>query len=146
MPRIAPLKSMTGAAVAVIGLLFAATAVAGTVQRVDAAQLETLIRAGIPVVDIRRADEWRATGVIPGSTLITAFDSAGQLEPDFLVRLRETVGDGKPLALICRSGNRSAAAARLIAEGDEVATIYDVAGGVRDWAASGHALVACPRC
>ncbi len=130
----------------VLALSGPSMAAAAEVRRVDATQLEALMAAGVPVVDIRRADEWRATGVVEGSTLITAFDGEGQLDAGFIEKVRAAVGDDKPLALICRSGNRSAAAARLLAASGTSATIYDIAGGVRDWAATGHALTPCPQC
>lgn len=137
--------TLTGIVAAVV-LWGAAAAAAATTERIDVARLDALIQAGVPVVDIRRTEEWRATGVIPGSSLITAFDHNGQLERGFVERLRAAVGNDQPVALICRSGNRSAAAARLLAEGGWSVKIYDVAGGVRDWAAAGHALTPCPNC
>lgn len=136
---------LTGIVLA-LGLLGAAGATAGPIERIDVTRLDALIQSEVTVVDIRRADEWRETGVIPGSRLITAFDGNGRLEPEFVERLRAAVGKDQPVVLICRSGNRSAAAARLLADGGASATIYDVAGGVRAWVAAGHALAPCPQC
>jgi rhodanese-related sulfurtransferase len=139
-------RPLTAASALFVAVLAARAGVAADVERIDVAQLEAMMRAGVPVVDIRRSDEWRATGVVAGSMLITAFDGAGRLDPEFVNTVRGRVGEGKPVALICRSGNRSATAARLLTDGGASATVYDVAGGVRDWAAAGRPLTPCPEC
>jgi len=57
----------------------------------------------IVLVDIRRPDEWATTGVAQGAILLD------MTKPDFaqdLMRLRAANPD-KPIALICRSSNRS---------------------------------------
>jgi len=60
------------------------------------------------IVDIRTPAEWMETGVIKGAKTITfnATDKEG-----FLNELKANVDLKKPVALICRSGRRSAAAA-----------------------------------
>ena len=50
---------------------------------VDNAALKALVDDGVKIVDVRRPDEWRRTGVIPGSALLTAFDAGGRFNPDF---------------------------------------------------------------
>ena len=44
---------------------------------VDNAGLKTLLAQGVPVYDIRRAEEWRATGVVEGSRKLTYVDARG---------------------------------------------------------------------
>lgn len=133
------------------GLLLAmmlptSAAFAGSVERIDGARLEALMAAGIEVVDIRRSEEWRETGIVPGSRLITAFDGEGRLVEGFIERVRSAIADGRPFALICRSGNRSATAAGLLAAVTGEVTIYDVDGGIRAWAAAGRPLSPCAAC
>jgi len=62
------------------------------------------------IVDIRRPDEWAETGVIEGATLLT-FESP----TSFLAQIGPQIADGRPLVLICRSGNRSRLAAEALA-------------------------------
>ena len=76
------------------------------------------------VVDIRTEQEWQETGVVAGAHAIT-FHSAEQFLND-IAPLLET---GKPVALICRSGNRSNRAAQAIHRHLEQPVI-DVAGGM----------------
>ncbi|MFO1155166.1 MAG: rhodanese-like domain-containing protein [Rhodospirillales bacterium] len=116
------------------------------VTTVDAAGLARLRDEGVAIVDVRRPDEWQSTGVIPGSTLITAFEADGQLVPGFVARVDDAVGENRPLALICRSGNRSGLAARLLMDGPGHRQLYNVAGGIGAWSAAGGPLVPCPTC
>lgn len=57
------------------------------------------------LVDIRRPEEWQATGRPAGATGITLED------PQFVTKIAEAVrGDrGRPVILICRSGRRTLA-------------------------------------
>ena len=80
------------------------------VETVSAEELSRLLDEGVKVIDVRRADEWRATGVIAGSQIITAFDAQGYLNPHFIEEVSVSVGRSQSIALICRSGHRSAVA------------------------------------
>ena len=63
------------------------------------------------IVDIRTPSEWAETGVIKGAKTIT-FNPADK--DSFLNELKANLDLKKPVALICRSGRRSAAAAMAI--------------------------------
>ncbi|MDO5045432.1 rhodanese-like domain-containing protein [Campylobacter sp.] len=63
------------------------------------------------IIDIRTPMEWYQTGTIKGAKLIT-FDPYDKEK--FLKELGENFDLKKPIALICRSGNRSFNAARMI--------------------------------
>lgn len=63
------------------------------------------------IVDIRTPMEWRQTGVVKGAELIT-FDPYDKEK--FLNELAKKFDFKKPIAIICRSGNRSYNAARMI--------------------------------
>lgn len=98
------------------------------------------------MIDIRRPDEWRATGVIAGSHLITAFDGEGRLRPTFIAEVAAVSAPDRPLALLCRSGNRSAVAARLLTGESGFRAVYDVAGGINDWLRVGRPVENCRSC
>jgi len=79
------------------------------------------------LLDVREADEYRA-GHAPGAlwrTLGAVAAGSG---------LPAEVG-GRPLLVICRSGNRSRKAAAILAERGVVA--WNVTGGMRAWADAG---------
>jgi rhodanese-related sulfurtransferase len=116
------------------------------VRTVSAAALSPLLERGLTLIDIRRADEWRATGVIAGSHLITAFDAEGRLRPTFVAEVAAVSAPDRPVALLCRSGNRSAVAARLLTGESRFRTVYDVAGGINDWLRDGRPVDECRSC
>lgn len=116
------------------------------VQTVSVSELAPLLERGITLIDIRRADEWRATGVVAGSHLITAFDADGRLRPTFMAEVAAVAAPDRPLTLICRSGNRSAVAARLLTSQSGFKTVYSVAGGINDWLRDGRSVDDCQSC
>ena len=94
----------------------AAFAASPDVRTVDPAQAQAMAQAGVTVIDVRRVDEWQSTGVIPGSLLITAFDASGKPVPGFADAVRARVAPDAQIVIVCRSGNRSAMAAKLLAD------------------------------
>ncbi|MEW2258876.1 rhodanese-like domain-containing protein [Streptomyces sp. NPDC047869] len=83
------------------------------------------------LLDIREQDEWDA-GQAPGPVHAPLSRlAAGAVLPD--------AARGRPLVVICRSGNRSRQAAGLLA--GRGAAAVDVKGGLKAWAAAGHPVV-----
>ncbi len=126
--------------------LAAPAASAGEVVDVDSAGLQRLILSGVPVVDLRRQDEWRETGIVAGSHRVTLVDAAGRLNPAFGAELSRAVKPGQPVALICRTGNRSAAAAHMLAEQLGFARVYNVREGITRWITEGRPVISCGKC
>lgn len=86
-------------------------------------------RDEVQIVDVRWPNEWDA-GRIEGSL---------HIPQDELDDRSEEVGRGRPVVTVCRSGNRSAAAAeQLRAEGFEVENLE---GGLQAWADAALPLV-----
>lgn len=87
------------------------------------------------IVDIRGADEWRDTGVIEGAKLVTFKDADG-----FLKAIGKELTPGRPLVLVCRSGNRSSAAAAALV-GKVANPIISANGGMSGLIAAGYQTV-----
>ena len=68
---------------------------------------QKLIDEGVPIIDIRREEEWIETGVIEESILITAFDKRGYLKPNFIKDIENILRNNENIIFMCRSGNRS---------------------------------------
>lgn len=84
----------------------------------------------VTVLDVRTYDEYEE-GHIPGTDF-----NIDVLKNDFTRVAKEKLPEGKPVALYCRSGNRSKNAARiLVKNGYEV---VELGTGFRGWAASGR--------
>ncbi|WP_162549281.1 rhodanese-like domain-containing protein [Halorhodospira halochloris] len=77
------------------------------------------------LVDIREPYEWQQTGIVEGSKTITyrhTEDFIEHLEPHLNQELR-------PIALICRTGNRTRQAAHLLSQKVD-APVINIEGGI----------------
>lgn len=101
-------------------------------SNIDADAFAQLItNADVQLVDVRTPAEF-AQGHIADALLID-FKAA-----DFDALCAEKLDKARPVAIYCRSGKRSAAAAqRLVAAGFEV---YNLQGGILEWTSGGKPL------
>ena len=117
-------------------LLAAATGIAPAyadgVRSIDVAQAQTMKSQGALLLDVREANEY-ASGHAPGSVLIPV----GQLEKR-LQEIRQF--QDKPVAVICRSGRRSAAAAEILQKAG-FTDVKNVEGGMLAWEKTGLPVV-----
>lgn len=112
------------------------------VINIDNAELARLAAKGVPVIDIRTAGEWKSTGVIPGSKLLTFFDEKGNANTaQWLASAKGLATPDQPVILICRSGNRTRAATQFLSEQAGYKTVYNVSGGVNGWLSEKRAVV-----
>ena len=127
---------------AALFLGLAATLAQAEIVNVSSDQLRALIERGTPIVDVRTAGEWRQTGVVKGSQLITLIDEQGRADPAaWKHQIDKVAGDGKPVILICRSGNRSGQAAQILDQAGHKGTIYNVKAGISGWMRDGQSVV-----
>jgi rhodanese-related sulfurtransferase len=113
--------------------------------QIDNAELVALLAQGVPVVDIRTEREWRETGVVPGSILLTFFDERGNYDPQkWLQQLNAQIDSQKPFILICRSGNRTGTISQFLSNKVGLPTVYNVEKGIRSWIAEGRPLSPYP--
>lgn len=123
-------------------LLLMAMPVSAKVTNIDNAGLEKLMAEGVPVIDIRRAEEWQQTGVIKGSHLITFFDKKGHYDvPAWLDKLAPIAGKDQPFILICRTGNRTGTVSNFLDRKLGYTKVYNVQKGITDWIANGKPVV-----
>lgn len=81
------------------------------------------------LVDVREDEEWDA-GRAPDAVHVPLATVADRLD-----EITEQA-DGRPVAFICRSGNRSAQAAQIAVDGG-VQDVINVGGGMGAWASAG---------
>lgn len=108
---------------------------------VNNSELKTLITQGVPIYDVRRPDEWRATGIVAGSHTLTYVDKSGRANPRFMPRFASEVGKDKPVILICRTGNRTDKLARELMEQHGYTNVYNVRDGITGWIAEKNPVV-----
>lgn len=100
---------------------------------VDNAQLQSMLERNIPIYDVRRPEEWRQTGVVEGSELLTFADANGRVRPDFLSRFTAATGKHDPVILICRTGSRTGTLARYLVEQMGYTQVFNVRNGISQW-------------
>lgn len=110
-------------------------------ENLDNAQLKTLIEQGVPLYDVRRPEEWKQTGVVEGSRLLTWVDGSGRVQPGFFENLAAEAPKDKPVAIICRTGNRTSQLARELMEKHGYTKVYNVKDGITGWLASGQPVL-----
>lgn len=105
---------------------------------IDNAQLDKLLKTGVPIVDIRLPAEWEETGVIPGSQLLTFFDERGRYDAAaWLEKLKPLAPPSGPVIVICRTGNRTKPVSQFLSQQAGYKTVYNVRNGIKNWIASG---------
>lgn len=119
---------------------------------IDPALAHEKAREGrLVIIDIRQPEEWRATGVVAGAELIPLLHPQG---PAGLLEAIEAVADGDrnaPIALICRSGNRTGRLQRALAQ-QGFDNVVSVRGGMlgsgadAGWIQERLPVVPCDRC
>ena len=107
----------------------------------DAVQFRRKMGEGIPVYDIRRPDEWRQTGIVQGSVMLTFVDGSGRLVNDFFPRFTAAVAKDQPVILICRTGSRTSYLAQYLTEKMGYTKVYHVQHGIVDWMRGGNPTV-----
>lgn len=101
--------------------------------------LKKAIADGVVVVDIRREDEWRETGVIEGAHTITAFTERGGLHPEFQDKFFGLLsGPDTPVMLYCRTGNRTADLGNALILQLGFSNISHLSDGIVGWKAGGN--------
>lgn len=111
------------------------------VADLDPAGLLAMEAAGVPVIDIRREEEWELTGVIPGSSLLTFFDEYRRYDlPAWLAGFDRVADRGSPFVLVCRNGIRTRRLGRYLHGALGWPGAHHLAGGLTQWLGEGRTL------
>ena len=112
------------------------------VKEANNQEIMSLMQSGVPIIDIRRAEEWSDTGVIKHSNLLTFFDKQGNYNIDkWLPELKKIVKEGEPVIIICRSGKRSGIVSKFLDEQANFTNVYNASGGMLSWVGSKNKTV-----
>lgn len=105
-------------------------------------QMKQLMAENVPVIDIRRPDEWQSTGIVDGSQLMTFFDARGNFNMDkWLAALDKIAGKNDKFILICRSGNRTGQVANFLDKKLGYTQVYHLQRGIKNWIKAGDKIV-----
>ena len=123
-------------------LFLATSQVFAEVKDIDNQEIISLMQSGVPIIDIRRAEEWSDTGVIKQSNLLTFFDKKGNHNIDkWLPKLKKIAKEGDPVIIICRSGKRSGIVSKFLDEQANYTNVYNAAGGMLHWISSKNKII-----
>ena len=112
------------------------------VKEANNQKIITLMQSGVPIIDIRRAEEWSDTGVIKQSNLLTFFDKQGNHNIDkWLPELKKLVKEEDPVIIICRSGKRSGIVSKFLDEQANFTNVYNASDGMISWVGSKNKTV-----
>lgn len=137
---------------AVALVLMASAMPAARAADISAPDAAALMQAGkVTLIDIRRPDEWRQTGVARGAVRIDMQQPGGAA--GFLdAVLRQVGGDrSTPIALICRTGNRTTQVERFL-QAQGFTHVYNIKEGMAGsaagpgWIKRGLPVEDCARC
>ena len=96
-------------------------------------EIKRLMSLGIPLIDVRRKDEWVSTGVIENSYLHTFFDKDGKYDlKSFLTKIKNISNSEKGIILFCRTGRRTTAVAKALERTNAFPQIYNTKG-IKAW-------------
>ena len=125
----------------IINVLVASFAFSDVIE-IGNIELKSLLQKKIPLIDIRREDEWKSTGIVENSILMTFFDKNGKANTnEWLKELNKIANKNDPVILICRTGRRTGIIAKFLSEKVGYRLIYDVTDGITDWIKKGNTVV-----
>ena len=125
----------------IINVLVASFAFSDVIE-IGNIELKSLLQKKIPLIDIRRKDEWKSTGIVENSILMTFFDKNGKANTnEWLKELNKIAKKNDPVILICRTGRRTGIISKFLSEKVGYRLIYDVTDGITDWIKKGNTVV-----
>ena len=96
-----------------------------------------IVKSGIKIIDIRTEAEWKETGVVENAIPITFFDEQGRYDAQaFINELNKHVKKDREFALICRTGNRTAAVSELLSK--QGYKVVNLKGGIKRLMSQGY--------
>ena len=122
-------------------ILFGSNILNAEVYNISPSEIKQLMEKNIPLIDIRREDEWKSTGVIDKSHLVTFFNKDGKYNfQKFMQEISEIKHIEKGLILFCRTGRRTTIIADAINKTGKHKSIYNTKG-VTAWSSEKNPLV-----
>ena len=86
----------------------------------------------VAIIDIRREDEWKLTGIIEKSYKITFFDATGSYNiEEFMEQFTKIVTTkAQPFILVCAHANRTKSIGELLGLQYRYENVYELDGGI----------------
>ena len=109
------------------------------IYEVDNEKIKMLLENSVPLIDIRTEREWRETGIINNSYLLTFFDNEGNYDfKKWMIEVGEIADENGPVIIMCRSGRRSRIVSNMIIKENNEYLIYHATDGIKSWIESSN--------
>ena len=104
-------------------------------------ELSNLIEKEIKIVDVRTQNEWKSTGIIKGSFLMSLLNKDKKfIFKDWYEMFNNKFSKNKSIIFICASGVRSNYISHLVQRKKPDLKIYNLEKGINDWIRSGNKI------
>ena len=135
--RRSPLSLRTNLLLALLAGLLAACSSGhvATAQDIDVHEALARQKGGAVLLDVRTPAEFQQ-GHAAGAQPVPWVDMSGRVNPDFFTEVAKLATPDKPVVVICRSGSRSASAARALRQHGYQSAV-SVTGGSLEWQRDG---------
>ena len=104
-------------------------------------ELSNLIKKEIEIIDVRTQNEWKSTGIIKGSFLISLLNKNKKfIFKDWYEMFNNKFGKNKSIIFICASGVRSNYISHLVKKKKPDLIVYNLKKGINYWIRSGYKI------
>ena len=104
-------------------------------------ELSNLIEKKIMIIDVRTQNEWKSTGIIKGSFLISLLNKNKKfIFEDWFEMFENNFGKNKSIIFICASGVRSNYISHLVKKKEPDLIVYNLKKGINNWIRSGYKI------
>ena len=118
------------------------TSLIAEIVTINSSQISALMKENVPLIDVRREEEWKETGVLKGSHKITAFTKDGKIHPEFPKKFFDLITDiDTPILLYCRTGNRTGVLGKALIDQIGQTNVNDLSDGIVGWKKQGLPVV-----
>ena len=111
------------------------------VIHIDNRELSNLIEKNVKIIDVRTKNEWKSTGIIKGSFLISLLNTNKKfIFENWYEIFNNRFGKNKSVIFICASGVRSNYISHLVNKKKPDLIIYNLKKGINHWIRSGNEI------
>ena len=111
------------------------------VINIDNRELSNLIEKEVKIIDVRTQNEWKSTGIIKGSFLISLLNKNKKfIFDDWFEIFNNKFGNNKSIVFICASGVRSNYISHLVKKKEPDLKVYNLKKGINYWIRSGNRI------
>ena len=108
---------------------------------IDNSELKNLIEKDINIIDVRTQSEWKSTGIIKGSILISLLDKKNKfIFENWYKEFNKKISKNESVIIVCALGVRSKYISNLINKKKPDLKIYNLKKGINDWIRSGNKI------